>query len=224
MIYGYLRVSTVEQTGGSSLGDQETRIKGVAMMRGAEVAEIFVDGGVSGAVPLRDRPAGRRLMDTLQPGDVLIASKLDRLFRSASDALLQAEMFKAQGVDLIVADMGADPVTGNGAAKMFFGMLALMAEFERDRIKERQRDGIKAKQHRNGFTGGRRPYGYQVIGTGRDALLVEDELEQAAIREIHAMRASGAGLIKIAAELQLRGYPPISHMGVKRVLERESQL
>ena len=221
MIYGYARVSTVEQTAGSSLDEQQTRIKGVAMMRGAEVEEMFVDGGVSGAVPLRDRPAGQRLMDTLQAGDVLIASKLDRLFRSASDALTQAELFKAQGVDMIIADMGFEPVTQNGASRMFFGMLALMAEFERDRIRERQREGLKAKKSRNGYIGGRRPYGFQIVGTGRDAVLVEDEREQAAIREIHALRATGAGYVKIAMELQRRGFPYVSHMGIKRVVERE---
>lgn len=220
MIYGYTRVSTVEQTAGSSLDDQQTRIRGVAMMRGGEVEEMFVDGGVSGAVALRDRPAGQRLMESIKAGDVIIASKLDRLFRSASDALIQAEMFKAQGVDLIVADMGADPVTQNGASRMFFGMLALMAEFERDRIRERQRDGINGKRQKGGYIGGRRPYGFQIIGTGRDAVLVEDEQEQAAIREINALRATGAGYMKIAMELQRKGYPYLSHMGVKRVCER----
>jgi len=220
MIYGYARVSTVEQTAGSSLDEQQTRIKGVAMMRGAEVAEMFVDGGVSGAVPLRDRPAGQRLMDTLESGDVLISAKLDRLFRSASDALTQAELFKAQGVDMIIADMGADPVTQNGASRMFFGMMACVAEFERSRIKERQQEGQKSKKSRNGYIGGRRPYGFQIVGTGRDAVLIEDAREQAAIREIHALRATGAGFMKIAMELQAKGYPYLSHMGVRRICER----
>jgi DNA invertase Pin-like site-specific DNA recombinase len=220
MIYGYVRVSTIEQTSGSSLADQQTRIKGVAMMRGGKVAEIFTDGGVSGAVPLSERPAGRVLMDSIQAGDVIIASKLDRLFRSASDALLQAERFKGQGVDLIVADMGSDPVTQNGTSRMFFGMLALMAEFERDRIRERQREGIKGKKAKNGYIGGRRPYGFQIVGTGRDALLVEDEREQEAIRTIHALRETGAGYMKISMALQAQGYPYISHMGIKRVCER----
>jgi DNA invertase Pin-like site-specific DNA recombinase len=159
-------------------------------------------------------------MDSIQAGDVIIASKLDRLFRSASDALLQAEQFKAQGVDLIVADMGADPVTQNGTSRMFFGMLALMAEFERDRIRERQREGIKGKKAKNGYIGGRRPYGFQIVGTGRDALLVEDEREQEAIRTIHALRATGAGYMKISMALQAQGFPYISHMGIKRVCER----
>jgi DNA invertase Pin-like site-specific DNA recombinase len=220
MIYGYSRVSTAEQTSGTSLDDQKNRIQGVALMRGDKVAEIFTDGGVSGAVALRERPAGKRLMETIQPGDVIIASKLDRLFRSAVDALTQAEYFKQQGIDLIVADMGADPVTANGPAKMFFGMLALMAEFERERIKERQRDGIKGKKAKGGYIGGRRPYGYQIEGTGKDARLIEDEKEQQAITRIAELRKAGRGYQKVAMQLQAQGYPYISHMGVKRVCER----
>ena len=220
MIYGYSRVSTAEQTSGTSLDDQKNRIQGVALMRGDKVAEIFTDGGVSGAVALRERPAGKRLMETIQPGDVIIASKLDRLFRSASDALIQAETFKQQGVDLIVADMGADPVTQNGTSRMFFGMLALMAEFERDRIKERQRDGIKGKKAKGGYIGGRRPYGYQIEGTGKDARLIEDEKEQQAITRIAELRKAGMGYQKVAMQLQREGYPYVSHMGVKRVCER----
>lgn len=220
MIYGYSRVSTAEQTSGTSLDDQKNRIQGVALMRGDKVAEIFTDGGVSGAVALRERPAGKRLMETIQPGDVIIASKLDRLFRSASDALIQAETFKQQGVDLIVADMGADPVTQNGTSRMFFGMLALMAEFERDRIKERQRDGIKGKKAKGGYIGGRRPYGYQIEGAGKDARLIEDEKEQQAILRIAELRKAGMGYQKVAMQLQREGYPYVSHMGVKRVCER----
>jgi DNA invertase Pin-like site-specific DNA recombinase len=220
MIYGYSRVSTAEQTSGTSLDDQKNRIQGVALMRGDKVAEIFTDGGVSGAVALRERPAGKRLMETIQPGDVIIASKLDRLFRSASDALIQAETFKQQGVDLIVADMGADPVTQNGTSRMFFGMLALMAEFERDRIKERQRDGIKGKKAKGGYIGGRRPYGYQIEGTGKDARRIEDEKEQQAITRIAELRKAGMGYQKVAMQLQREGYPYVSHMGVKRVCER----
>jgi DNA invertase Pin-like site-specific DNA recombinase len=220
MIYGYSRVSTAEQTSGTSLDDQKNRIQGVALMRGDKVAEIFTDGGISGAVPLGDRPAGSQLMQRLQPGDVIVAAKLDRLFRSAVDALTQAEYFKQQGIDLIVADMGADPVTANGPAKMFFGMLALMAEFERERIKERQRDGIKGKKAKGGYIGGRRPYGYQIEGTGKDARLIEDEKEQQAITRIAELRKAGMGYQKVAMQLQAQGYPYISHMGVKRVCER----
>ena len=205
---------------GTSLQDQANRIKGVALMRGETVADIFTDPGISGSVELGKRPAGRILLDTVTAGDVIIAAKLDRLFRSASDALLQAERFKAQGVDLIVADMGSDPVTGNGASKMFFGMMACVAEFERERIRERQRDGIAGKRRKGGYLGGSKPYGYHIVGSGPDATLVEDPHEQAGIRTMHELRATGAGYMRIAVELQRLGFPYVSHMSIKRILSR----
>ena len=66
-------------------------------------------------------------MATLQAGDLLIVSRLDRAFRSAADALTKADSWKRLGIRLIVADMGADPVTDNGVAKLFFTVLAAMS-------------------------------------------------------------------------------------------------
>jgi putative DNA-invertase from lambdoid prophage Rac len=95
-----------------------------------------------------------------------------------------------------------------------------MAEFERDRIRERQRDGIAGKRAKGGYLGGSRPYGYQVVGSGPDATLVEDAHEQDGIRMMHELRASGAGYMRIAVELQRLGFPYVSHMSVKRILSR----
>ena len=57
------------------------------MMLGLKLYKVFVERGVSGSKPLQDRREGKRLLDTLQPGDVVITPKLDRMFRSARDAL-----------------------------------------------------------------------------------------------------------------------------------------
>jgi putative DNA-invertase from lambdoid prophage Rac len=130
-VYGYTRVSTVEQAEGSSLAEQARKIKGVALMKGVEVDHIFSERGVSGSIPLEQRPAGRELLAAVHAGDLLIVSKLDRAFRNAADALTKADAWKRQGIRLIVADMGAEPVTDNGTAKLFFSVLAAMAEFER---------------------------------------------------------------------------------------------
>jgi len=87
-VYGYTRVSTDRQADeGESLGAQHRVVEGYAMMLGLKLDEIFVERGVSGSKPLRDRPEGARLLATLKEGDVLITPKLDRMFRSALDAL-----------------------------------------------------------------------------------------------------------------------------------------
>ena len=67
-VFGYIRVSTAEQaTNGDSLETQRQQITGYAMMKGWTVAEFFVEGGVSGSVPLADRPEGRRLLAASSP-------------------------------------------------------------------------------------------------------------------------------------------------------------
>lgn len=192
MIFTYCRVSTAEQaaSGTTSLQEQNRRNRAVAELRGGVPGEIqkFSDAGVSGTIPLGRRPAGKEMLALAKAGDTIIANKLDRLFRSASDALATAEKLRERGVDLILIDIGTDPVTGNGAAKMFFGMLALVAEFERERIAERCRDGMRAKAARMGHIGGLAPYGYMVEGVSRAATLIPLEHEQDVVRKALEMK------------------------------------
>jgi putative DNA-invertase from lambdoid prophage Rac len=127
-VFGYCRVSTTEQAnGGLSLDTQRQQITGYAMMKGWQISEFFVEAGVSGSVPLADRPEGRRLLSSLQPGDVIITAKLDRAFRSASDALGTLEQLKDDKIALHMIDLGGD-VTGNGISKLVFTILSAVAE------------------------------------------------------------------------------------------------
>lgn len=180
MILGYVRVSTNDQKDNTSPDEQERKIKAIADLRNATPYDLglYRDLGVSGGIKLWDRPEGKRMLADAQPGDCIVASKLDRLFRSASDALATAEELKNKGIDLILVDMGTDAVTGNGVARMFFGMLALVAEFERDRINERTEAGRRYKKSKNGHLGGPPPYGFEVIGSGKDAKLAPKEGER----------------------------------------------
>lgn len=188
MILGYIRVSTDEQAKSdrTSLAEQERVIRGIAMTRGAGKfdLQLFSDPGVSGSIPLPERPAGKQLLETAAKGDVVVASKLDRMFRSAVDALQTAETFKAKGVDLILFDMGTEPVTSNGISKCFFTMLSAFAELERERIAERMEQGRRGKRERNGHLGGEPPYGYRVVGSGRNAMLVAEPTEQEVVTRI----------------------------------------
>jgi putative DNA-invertase from lambdoid prophage Rac len=83
-------------------------------------------------VPLADRPKGKRLIEAIGPGDIIVTPKLDRMFRNASDALVTLEERKRQGVGLHMLDLGGD-VTGNGISKLVFTILSAVAENERDR-------------------------------------------------------------------------------------------
>lgn len=144
-VYGYVRVSTKQQAeDGLSLEAQQRQIEGYAMMHGLEIDEIFVERAVSGWKSFDSRPQGSRLAGLLEKGDTLLCPKLDRMFRSARDALTVSDDFKKQGVNLHLMDLGGD-VTGNGVSKMFFTIVAAFAEFERSRTVERICD-VKASE------------------------------------------------------------------------------
>ncbi len=206
-IIGYCRVSTAEQAadGRTSLASRENAVRGVALIHAIEHVEIYSDPGVSGAVPLNERPGGARLAAALEPGVLVVASKLDRVFRSASDALQTVDSWKRCGVDLVLVDLGAEPVSANGSSKLFFGILASVAEFEKSRIAERMNEGRAGKRARGGHIGGSVPYGYRKVGEGRGAMLEPDEAEQAIVASIKNLRASGCAYREMIELLTARG-------------------
>ena len=211
-VYGYARVSTVEQAeGGHSLETQRSTLGGFAQSEGMTIDRCFIDRGVSGSKPLGERKAGAELLAALAPGDVVFCAKLDRMFRSASDALTTLETFKARGVRLFLKDMGGD-VTGNGVASLVFSILAAVAQFERERIAERITENRARLRDAGRYVGGRIPFGYRVEDgedeEGRPArFLVEDEAKQEAIARMRAMRAKGASVRAIQSALADEGEP-----------------
>lgn len=219
-VYGYIRVSTAEQATDdrSSLDTQRAKISAVAVLAGMTLDRVFEEPGVSGGTALAQRPAGRELLASLRRGDTVIVAKLDRAFRNAADALTTADAWKQQGIDLIIADMGTEPVTNNGVSKMFFGMLALVAEFERERIKERVADGRAAKRAAGGHIGGTAPFGFRKVGEGRAAKLEPVPEQQDAIRTMRGLAEQGTSLRKIAAAVHYQHGFKVSHLAVRTAL------
>jgi putative DNA-invertase from lambdoid prophage Rac len=213
-VYGYCRVSTLRQANeGESLDVQRRQIEGYGLMHGLTIDSVAVEEGVSGSVPVEERPIGGQLFAKLQRGDIVVAAKLDRLFRSALDALKVVESLKGRGVKLHLLDLGGD-IAGNGMSKLFLTIAAAFAEAERDRIRERVSQ-VKADQKARGrFLGGSVQFGYR-LGDGGE--LVSNEAEQEAIREMIALKAQGRSLRAIAAELRAKGHQ-ISHVGVQSAL------
>jgi DNA invertase Pin-like site-specific DNA recombinase len=216
-VFGYSRVSTAEQADeGVSLAAQQQQIAGYAMMKGLTIAEHFIERGVSGSMPLADRPEGARMLAAVGRGDIIVVSKLDRAFRSAADALTVLEELKAQGVGLHMIDLGGD-VIGNGISKMVFTILAAVAEGERDRLRERIRDAKRHLASQGVFSGGKRPFGYDIVPDGDVRRLVPNAAEMAVIDRMQAMRRDGVTLRAIGA---VTGLAPKS---VQRILERASR-
>ena len=139
------------------------------------------------------------------------------MFRSALDALQVVEDLRKRGVSLHLLDLGGD-ISGNGLSKLFLTIAAAFAEAERDRISERIGQ-VKADQKARGrYLGGIVPFGYR---SGEHGQLAPHKGEQAAIREMVALRAQGKALRAIAEAMQAKGFK-ISHEGVKGVLAAHS--
>jgi DNA invertase Pin-like site-specific DNA recombinase len=217
-IYGYARVSTSRQADeGESLEVQQRQIEGYCHMHALALDAVFVERGVSGSLPVTERPQGAALWGRLQRGDTVIAAKLDRLFRSALDALQTVERFKQFGISLVLLDLGGD-ISANGLSKLFLTIAAAFAEAERDRIRERVA-GTKADQKARGrYLGGKVPFGKQV---GVNGELVDVPAEQAAIVKMQTMRQSGASLRTIADAMQAAGFK-LSHEAVRGVIVRHN--
>jgi putative DNA-invertase from lambdoid prophage Rac len=201
--YGYARVSTSRQADdGESLDVQQRQMEGYALMQGLTVDRMFIERGVSGSTPLSDRPQGALLLATLKPGDVILTAKLDRMFRSALDALDVLAKLKARHVSLHMIDLGGD-VTGNGISKLVFTILSAVAEAERDRIRERVSQ-VKADQKTRGrYLGGKVPFGFRV---GDEGELVPCPTQQAAIQTVRRLHTDGTPLRSILATLQAEGH------------------
>ena len=211
-VHSYARVSTTAQAEeGESLGAQQRRVEGYAMQHDLTVDRHFVERGVSGSVPLDERPEGKALLAILKPGDVIITPKLDRMFRSALNALGVLEGLKQQGVSLHMIDLGGD-VTGNGISKLVFTILSAVAEAERDRIRERIADVKRDQKTRGRFLGGSRPFGWQIAADGS---LEPLESERKALLAMRRMQKAGKSLRTIATAMQERGFA-ISHQGSRR--------
>jgi site-specific DNA recombinase len=156
---------------------------------------------------------------------VIVSSKCDRLFRSASDALSTVEALKKRGIGVILADIGTDSVTENGSSKLFFSMLAAFAEWEKNRILERMSDGRRGKRARGGHAGGSPPIGFKVVGHGREAKLVPDPHEQEIVALMKQRRSERKSHFEISRELTERGMlsragTPFSGPQILRITRR----
>src|SRR3954462_13505688 len=114
---GYIRVSTDRQADqGASLDAQSARIRAMAVVHGAELVEVVVDGGESAKD--MHRPGLRRVLSMVQAREVeaLVVAKLDRLTRSVKDLCELLELFERTGVSLISVAESLD--TGSAAGRL----------------------------------------------------------------------------------------------------------
>ena len=138
-LYGYARVSTIEQ----DLTLQRTALEwaGCDVIRAEKASGTRRDG----------RTELQVLLDFLRPGDALVVTRIDRLARSMKDLQDIVHELKVRGVALRATEQPID--TGTAAGKAFLDMLGVFAEFETNLRRERQMEGIAAAKARGVYTG-----------------------------------------------------------------------
>ncbi len=133
--FAYLRVSTTEQTTENQL--REIEAAGFTISTRRVVSEI-----VSGSSALEQRPGFMKLLDRLEEGDVLVVTKLDRLGRNAMDVTATVAKLADMGVRVHCLALGGMDLT-SPAGKMTMGVIASVAQFERDLLIERTHAGLE---------------------------------------------------------------------------------
>lgn len=164
-IAGYIRVSTGDQ--GLSIEAQRTRIIEYCTFNHYELIDILVDEDISGSTMLSDRPMGGKITEMISNKNIqgVASVKLDRIFRSASDALSTSDNWLKNGVSMHLIDMGGMSMnTETAIGKMMLTMLAGFAEFERNMISERTKSVLKHKKDKGERYSRFIPYGYKQEG------------------------------------------------------------
>ena len=179
MQIGYARSSTIDQEAG-----YQAQLK---TLKAAGCDKVFAEKVSSVA----HRTQLEAAIDYAREGDTLVVTKLDRLARSVAHLVVIGERLDAKGVSLKVLEQAIDTSTSTG--RLMFNMLGAIAQFERELMLERQREGV-AKAKAEGKYKGRSP-------TAR-----------AKAPEVHRLRSEGLGATAISKRLN------ISRASVYRVL------
>ena len=187
MLVGYCRTSTVEQIAGLEAQQRQLVATGCT-------ERLFSEQTSSVGL----RPQLEAALDFVREGDTLVITRLDRLARSTTDLLNIVQRLEQQGVSLRILDFGGTAVdTQSPSGRLMLTMFAALAQFERELMLARQREGI-AKAKAEGRYHGRPP-------TARRQL-----------PKIQALRADGIAPAAIAQELK------ISRASVYRLLKEQS--
>lgn len=134
MLVGYARTSTLDQKASIEAQARDLTKAGCEKLFSEQVSSVDVI----------NREQLSLALDFIREGDALVVTKLDRLARSVGHLLTIVDTIKTKGADLRILNMGIDTATATG--KLMLTVLGGIAEFEREIMLERQREGIaKAK-------------------------------------------------------------------------------
>lgn len=147
MVYGYARVSSKSQLDGNGL-----------MVQLNEIGKIYPNASIyeeqHTGTKVFERPMLKRLFSELKAGDILVATKLDRIARNTVEGIRIIEQLFEKGVSVHILNIGLLENTTMG--KFFLTVLLAVAEMERNTIMERTREGKEIARQKEGYREGRK--------------------------------------------------------------------
>lgn len=132
--FAYCRVSTTGQTTENQI--QEIKAAGFDLQ-----PQRVIEETISGSTSTSERAGFNKLLERMEAGDVLVVTKLDRLGRNAIDVQSTVELLESKGIRVHCLALGGVDLT-SAAGKMTMGVLAAVAQFERDLLIERTQAGL----------------------------------------------------------------------------------